>query len=60
MTGVVLALFVLGYLIFLVDWKGLRAVLAEGGWATACFLAVVTILIVAVVGTTGAPPTGFN
>ncbi len=61
MLGVVTALLVLCYLIFLVDWKDLRAVLAQGGWATACFLVVVTILVVGVVVSSGSnPPVGFN
>jgi hypothetical protein len=61
MVGVVLALLVLGYLIFLIDWRDLRAILAQGGWATACFFVVVTILIVSVVVSPGTnPPTGLN
>jgi hypothetical protein len=45
MAGVLFALMVLGYLVFLIDWKELRAVLAQGGWGTAVFFVVVGVLI---------------
>lgn len=45
MTGIVFALLALGYLVFLIDWKELRAVLAQGGWATVGIYIVVGVLI---------------
>jgi hypothetical protein len=58
MAGVFSVLFLLGYLVFLVDWKELRGVLAQGGWGTAVIYGVVTVLIVSVLSnpaTIGAP-----
>lgn len=48
MAGVLFALMVLGYLVFLIDWKELRGILALGGWGTAVVYAVLIILIYSV------------
>lgn len=45
MTGVFFALLVLGYLVFLIDWKELRGVLAQGGWGALAVYCVVGVLI---------------
>lgn len=45
MTGIIFALLVLGYLVFLIDWREFRAVLAQGGWAAVAVYVVVGILI---------------
>ena len=49
MAGVFSVLLILGYLVFLVDWKELRGILAQGGWGTAVIYTIVTVLIVGVV-----------
>jgi len=48
MTGLFLGIAFLAYLFLLVDWKSLRAALAQGGWATACLYLLLAILITAV------------
>lgn len=48
MVGLFLGIFFLAYLFFLIDWKGLRLVLAQGGWATACLYILLAVLITAV------------
>lgn len=59
MGGVLGILALLGYLFLLIDWKELRAVLADGGWAACTVYAVVAILIIAVLnGPAGMPAAG--
>lgn len=48
MAGLFLGIAFLAYLFLLVDWKSLRSVLAQGGWATACLYILLTVLIAAV------------
>ena len=48
MAGLFFGIAFLAYLFLLVDWKSLRAALAEGGWATACLYLLLVILITAV------------
>jgi hypothetical protein len=45
MAGLFLVIFFLAYLFLLVDWKGLRFALAQGGWATACLYLLLAVLI---------------
>ncbi|MFA5516384.1 MAG: hypothetical protein WDA20_08865 [Desulfuromonadales bacterium] len=56
MAGTFSTLAVLAYLIFLIDWKELRAVLAQGGWGSAVIYGVLTVLIVSVLTTPGVVP----
>lgn len=48
MAGLFFGIAFLAYLFLLVDWKSLRAALAEGGWATACLYLLLAILITSV------------
>lgn len=48
MTVFFIALALIGYLGFLIDWKELRGVLRQGGWAAACIYCIIAILIYAV------------
>lgn len=48
MAGLFFGIFILAYLFLLVDWKGMRAALAAGGWATACLYLLLAVLITAV------------
>jgi len=48
MAGLFLGIAFLAYLFLLIDWKGLRTALAQGGWATACLYLVLAILITSV------------
>ncbi len=43
--GVVIALIVICYLVFLIDWKEMREVLGQGGWAAVAIYIVVGIFI---------------
>ena len=45
MTGLFIALAVVCYLFFFIDWKEFRSILAKGGWATLAIYCVVTVLI---------------
>lgn len=45
MTGIIFVLLVLGYLVFLIDWREFRDVLAQGGWAAIGIYVIVGILI---------------
>ena len=49
MTGLFLVILFLAYLFLLIDWKGLRTVLALGGWATACLYILLAVLITTVI-----------
>ncbi len=51
MGGVFLILGLIFYLAFLVNWKDLRNVLRQGGWAALVVYAVVAVLIVTVLAT---------
>ena len=46
MGGLFFALAALAWLLLLVDWKDLRSVLRQGGWASVAFFTVVGVLIV--------------
>lgn len=48
MVGLFLGIFFLAYLFLLIDGKGLRLALAQGGWATACLYILLAVLITAV------------
>lgn len=48
MAGLFLGIAFLAYLFLLIDWKSLRAALAQGGWATACLYLLLAVLITAV------------
>ncbi len=48
MAGVFSVLVLIGYLVFLIDWRELRGILAKGGWGTAVIYGIVTVLIVSV------------
>ncbi len=56
MAGTFFVLAVLGYLIFLIDWKELRGVLTKGGWGSAVVYGVLTVLIVAVLSAPATVP----
>jgi amino acid permease len=43
--GVVIALIVICYLVFLIDWKEMREVLRLGGWAAVAIYIIVGIFI---------------
>ncbi|PLX93810.1 MAG: hypothetical protein C0621_06840 [Desulfuromonas sp.] len=45
MPGVFLAVAVVCYLVLLIDWKEMRAVLGQGGWGAVCIYCVLTGLI---------------
>ena len=48
MAGVFVALAVLGYFVFLIDWKELREVLALGGWGSVVIYGIITVCIISV------------
>lgn len=48
MLYVFIVLALAGYLGFLIDWKELRNVLGQGGWAAIGFYCVIGVLLVAV------------
>lgn len=58
MAGVFFTLMILGYLVFLIDWRELRAVLAQGGWGAVAIYVVLIILIVNILTTPGAVQAG--
>lgn len=45
MAGLFFGIAFLAYLFLLVDWKSLRAALAQGGWATACLYLLLAVLM---------------
>jgi hypothetical protein len=47
MTVIFIALALICYLAFLIDWKELRGVLSQGGWGAICLYVVIGILICA-------------
>jgi len=48
MGGMFAILALLAYLFLVIDWKEMRAVLVQGGWAVSCLYIVLAILITAV------------
>lgn len=45
MVAIFIMLAVVGYLVFLVDWKGLNGALSLGGWGAAVLFCVIAIMI---------------
>jgi hypothetical protein len=45
MAGLFFGIAFLAYLFLLIDWKSLRAALAQGGWATACLYLLLAVLM---------------
>ncbi|MBE0598159.1 MAG: hypothetical protein IH614_12895 [Desulfuromonadales bacterium] len=56
MAGVFFALMVIAYLVFLIDWKELRDVLAQGGWASVVVYGIVGVLIAITLASPSAGP----
>lgn len=56
MAGVFFALLVIAYLVFLIDWKELRGVLAQGGWASLVAYGIVGVLIAVALASPSAGP----
>jgi hypothetical protein len=49
MEGLFVFLALIFYVGYLIDWKGLRAVFSQGGWATAVVYVVLTAILVDVI-----------
>jgi uncharacterized MAPEG superfamily protein len=51
MAGLFVFLALIFYVGYLIDWKELRAVSSQGGWATIVILVVLTAVVVNVIST---------
>jgi hypothetical protein len=49
MAGLFVFLALIFYVGYLIDWKDLRAVFSQGGWATAVIYVVLTAVLVSVI-----------